>query len=142
MEPSRQSVDEVKRVVEAARKKAGAAAAAPVRDFNEEDHYMDGAPGPLGGSAAGLCPSGDCPACAGSATGHGLPAVATLSALRFTASTAWAAVGPASQPCGQAACLACSWRQATPVVLLGTEAQRCCWALPRPCARGFRTGQA
>ena len=43
MEPSRQSVEEVKRVVEAARKKAGAAAA-PVRDFNEEDHYMDGAP--------------------------------------------------------------------------------------------------
>ena len=34
-------MDEVKRVVEAARKKAGAAAA-PVRDFNEEDHYMDG----------------------------------------------------------------------------------------------------
>ena len=41
MEPSRQSVDEVKRVVEGARKKAGVAAA-PVRDFNEEDHYMDG----------------------------------------------------------------------------------------------------
>ena len=49
MEPSRQSVDEVKRVVETARKKGGPTAA-PVRDFNEEDHYMDGArivlPGP------------------------------------------------------------------------------------------------
>ena len=54
MEPSRQSVEEVKRVVEAARKKAGAATA-PVRDFNEEDHYMDGAPLLFPFSSSSLC---------------------------------------------------------------------------------------